>query len=271
MLQSFFLGTKSKEYSNDSLGDPEKGPPESMPSLPSVLTTWAPSVRRFSISMRGPKPWRMNKKWLLVIAYYLIGCLFFCLGPEQWTVDDAVYFLSVTFTTVGYGDVSPKHNLSRLVGIIFIFVGLVVVFPVLADVAVYFVGRMEKFFVSDDGPVNLQKITRQHNQKLAISLALIVVPITIGIVFFHVSQVEFGRWHFIEALWWTIATVTTVGYGDLHYKNHVMVRLFLTFFIPLSTVSAGAAIANLSNARSDLEKARKELSRSEGTSSLANL
>ena len=38
---------------------------------------------------------------LVVLAYILIGTITFSVWMEDWTVIDAMYFTSVTFTTVG--------------------------------------------------------------------------------------------------------------------------------------------------------------------------
>lgn len=61
----------------------------------------------------------MNSIAVLVSILYLptIGLLLMlaeCESP-QWTVQDTVYFLVMTLTTVGYGDISPATGAGRLI------------------------------------------------------------------------------------------------------------------------------------------------------------
>mmetsp|Transcript_8357 Transcript_8357/g.11641 ORF Transcript_8357/g.11641 Transcript_8357/m.11641 type:complete len:376 (-) Transcript_8357:856-1983(-) len=197
---------------------------------------------------------RQNWRTLLILSYYMLGTLFFMLGPEKWGFIRSIYFLSVTITTVGYGDVTPDKDSTRLVTIIFILIGLIVIFPTLADIAVNFITHMEKYLEHLSKRANLSN----HIAKTIFSVFLILGPLAVGVVYFHMRQVLNGRWNFTEALWWTIATITTIGYGDLSFTHIAETQLFLAIFIPFSTVAAGAAIANLANARTDYLNEQKE-------------
>jgi hypothetical protein len=44
---------------------------------------------------------------------------------EAWRVDEALYFTFVTGLTIGYGDFSPQHLLTRLLAIAIGFAGIV--------------------------------------------------------------------------------------------------------------------------------------------------
>ena len=244
---------ESKNDDNSSISSSKNDEVAVEMSCRSSFREKVPSVKRRRRSFLA-----RYRNLILVVGYYAAGCFCFCLGPEKWTIIESLYFLSVTFTTVGYGDITPKFASSRLAGVVFIFVGLVIVFPVLADLAVWLLRRVERHMDTWTPAITKEAIERQHNMKLAFSISLILLPIFVGIIFFYVVQVQLGNWNFVEALWWTISTVTTVGYGDLTYGRENVQRLFLTFFIPLSTVLAGAAIANLANARTDRKRALKE-------------
>jgi len=43
---------------------------------------------------------------------------------EDWSWTSSLYFVVVTLTTVGYGDLHPTTDLSRLVTILFILIGV---------------------------------------------------------------------------------------------------------------------------------------------------
>ncbi|KAG7372391.1 ion channel [Nitzschia inconspicua] len=50
---------------------------------------------------------------LAILLYMIIAVFMFCLVLEpQWTVIDSCYFAVATFTTLGYGDLTPTSNLS---------------------------------------------------------------------------------------------------------------------------------------------------------------
>ena len=58
--------------------------------------------------------------------YYVLGILLFRY-LEGWTILEAAYFLTVTATTVGYGDYCPSTPISKLFTSIFCLYGLTVV------------------------------------------------------------------------------------------------------------------------------------------------
>lgn len=59
----------------------------------------------------------------------------------------------------------------------------------------------------------------------------------IGTVSYHFLE----KWTWIDALYFTVATLTTVGYGDLHPTSE-MSRLFTVFFILIGVSISVAAI-----------------------------
>ena len=52
-----------------------------------------------------------------------VGTIFYW-RTEHWTLFDSFYFSVITLATVGYGDFTPTHTLSKLFTIVYIFVGL---------------------------------------------------------------------------------------------------------------------------------------------------
>ena len=62
----------------------------------------------------------------------LSGILFVMIGAglligyiEKWRVSDALYFTFVTGLTIGYGDFTPRHMISRLLAVGIGFTGIV--------------------------------------------------------------------------------------------------------------------------------------------------
>ena len=73
-------------------------------------------------------------RWLLLIrptivfCYFLIGCAFYVNAEPRWSFLDAVYFQIVTVSTVGYGDLHPSTDGSRLFTVFWMVVGVIVIF-----------------------------------------------------------------------------------------------------------------------------------------------
>jgi voltage-gated potassium channel len=60
------------------------------------------------------------------IATVLVGTLVYSI-LEDWSLVDALYFSVVTLTTIGYGDLHPTTDASRLFTILYILSGLGIV------------------------------------------------------------------------------------------------------------------------------------------------
>jgi hypothetical protein len=67
-----------------------------------------------------------------VVWPILSGVLFAMVGPgllighiERWRIDDALYFTFVTGLTIGYGDLTPRHVVSRFLAVMIGFAGIV--------------------------------------------------------------------------------------------------------------------------------------------------
>jgi len=55
---------------------------------------------------------------MAISAYVGLGTLIFS-WLEHWSLMDSFYFVTMTATTVGYGDFTPTHTLSKLITIIY--------------------------------------------------------------------------------------------------------------------------------------------------------
>ncbi|KAH8059630.1 potassium channel [Aureococcus anophagefferens] len=74
------------------------------------------------------------KDLFIIASYYVVGILVLH-RFEGWSTVDSIYFLSVTVTTIGYGDISPTTNAGQLASCALILAGIVFVLTTLSKYA----------------------------------------------------------------------------------------------------------------------------------------
>ena len=72
----------------------------------------------------------------LMLILYIIGTFFYH-NVEGWTIIEALYFLTATFSTVGYGDIAPKTDAGRLFTIFILWIGISVGFFLIYSMMAY--------------------------------------------------------------------------------------------------------------------------------------
>ena len=145
-------------------------------------------------------------------ASLLLSCAFFG-ALERWTVGEALYFSVVTLTTVGYGDLAPSTKGERLFAVVLFFLGAGVVgaltaaaFEVLIATAKLDAADAKR--AAAEGVDRARAAPRERLRRAVLQVFLWAVG---GAGTFVV--LEHADW--VDALYWSGATLTTVGYGDV--------------------------------------------------------
>jgi len=92
---------------------------------------------------------RKNAKRNLIVALLMVVFIF-CVAVvayrnfEDWDWLTAIYFATTTMTTVGYGDVIPKTEESRLFTVFFIWIGVSIGFYALYSISKYASSQAEE-------------------------------------------------------------------------------------------------------------------------------
>jgi voltage-gated potassium channel Kch len=60
---------------------------------------------------------------LLALIFFVVGAIAYHY-IEGWDWITSLYFISATMTTVGYGDVTPKTTVGRLITVFYMWVGI---------------------------------------------------------------------------------------------------------------------------------------------------
>lgn len=63
---------------------------------------------------------------------------------EGWSWAEALYFSTATITTVGYGDLHPTTDLSRLVAVVYMLVSVAVAFTALTSIGSAYLSRRNR-------------------------------------------------------------------------------------------------------------------------------
>jgi hypothetical protein len=105
-------------------------------------------VLHFLIALRGlgralVAVWRdpETKALPLIVGLLLLtGTVFYWLAGD-WSPINSLYFWVVTLTTVGYGDLHPTSDYSRIFTIVYIFLGLGVLVAFVTSIAQHYMAQ----------------------------------------------------------------------------------------------------------------------------------
>jgi len=195
-----------------------------------------------------------------------------CARPPQWChwdVADAIYFATVTMTTVGYGDLKPgpPNKLeNQLVTVLLLIFGVIAVFTSIAQALAPAYNRLEFIFFRisescvhfilpgnkhDSGLVDLDGDGLADYEEPPPALLYYSKGVSSWIFTWILSQLIFASiymamepsWNFWDSLYLCLVTATTVGYGDVHVSDHAGVKLYASIHI-IYSVSSLAALIN---------------------------
>ena len=77
---------------------------------------------------------------VLNLVIIVIGA-FFYKTVEGWNWIDSIYFAVSTLTTVGFGDLHPTHSISRIFAILYLLIGVPVMFYTITLLGAYSVEK----------------------------------------------------------------------------------------------------------------------------------
>jgi hypothetical protein len=81
---------------------------------------------------------------------------------------------------------------------------------------------------------------KKNRIKITATLSSLIILMAVGTVCYHYME----GWSWITSLYFVVATLTTVGYGDVHPTND-FTRLFTVFFILFGVGVAAASITTI--------------------------
>lgn len=89
-----------------------------------MITFFLNCYRFLKIVINGLKNDGEFRFLFILIILLLIGANIFYVRIEHWSVIDALYFSVMTMATVGYGDLTPTTDISKLFTIVYAFISI---------------------------------------------------------------------------------------------------------------------------------------------------
>jgi len=157
---------------------------------------------------------------VIVTGYILLGTIFYW-HQTSWTLIDAAYFVCVTLSSVGYGDLTPEGDSVKLFTCAYLILGFAVFGTALGEIAS---GLLAASKSDEDTKTAAAGEENQPESDLDLLLNVLRVgtlqqtAVTVGATLV-VGAVAFRAFDpslsLVDALYVAVVTVTTVGYGDL--------------------------------------------------------
>jgi potassium channel subfamily K len=167
-----------------------------------------------------------------VFGHLALGTAFFSY-VEGWEFADSCYFCAITLSTVGFGDMAPSSDMSKIGAIVFILLGLSIVASSLGILVGTLQGLQEATLRTEE-----MHRTKRFIVQACMATSRIVIVVSVGATW--VFFVE--GWSVLDSIYWAVITASTVGYGDMELEQEAS-HYFNTIFV---LVAAGAFALSLS-------------------------
>jgi hypothetical protein len=195
---------------------------------------------------------------LICVCYFVVGVEVYHMW-EGWSRSECFYFITVSTTTVGYGDFFPSDDRSRIFTTFYVIFGILVVLNSANKVIQFFVVQKTQTYVLQFIDLCVRVFYRncghkeEHKEKkgatlntaswfkVMFSMLLLTGMIAGGTIFFMSNE----KWTFARSLYWTVCTMLTIGYGDAGDGLQESTRVFLTWFIWVCVIVYIIAITNV--------------------------
>ena len=192
--------------------------------------------------------------------------------PDFDTFIDTVYFIAITVTTVGYGDMSPKSDAGKIFVMMFIIVGVALAGVMMTKITDWMLETQKNAVKRSEEKAQerMQKDLAKLKQNLGartseaelarsisikekgkskveanpIASALVVISIVVTLGAVVMGELE--GISFLDGCYWSIVTSTTVGYGDVTPKSDDG-RIFASFYAFITVGVMGWAVGQIAS------------------------
>ena len=200
---------------------------------------------------------------LMAIGIYLaIAVLMFSFVLENWTIIDSCYFACVSFTTIGYGDIVPSTDASRLFTAFFALSGVACLGVALGVLGSNLVEaqttaleqaselsqyQVMSLFDSSDKSSNGVTLASSKSRWYHSAFVTQVLPLFTLLFLCCWFLGKDAGWDVITTFYYCVITATTVGYGDFAPTTQTG-RLFAVPVILLAVGAMGSWLSAVADA-----------------------
>lgn len=202
------------------------------------------------------------------IAGHFFGGAVFLSRLEGWSLLDSIYFCIVTTTTVGYGDITPQQNLSKLFVVGYVIMSIGLMSTLLATMVGSILDQQEEMLLATlfgEGSTEDENAVEEANEQglnfsqrivkytsglnwsdyygLGMSALWLLMILIIGVLVFLICE----NFSFVDAVYTTVISASTVGFGDLEPKQKIT-KMVMVFWLIFSTIGLVKVIANFTDA-----------------------
>ena len=167
-------------------------------------------------------------RFTMLIIYYLIGGAFYN-HYEGWTTVQSIYFITASISTVGYGQLHPTTDNSRVWTVFYIVPGVFLFMAAVKHFAGKHLYNLHSYIVEMITPQLIATKTTRCERNCAFSIFMIILIDIIGTIGYCASE----GWSVATGWYWATMTFFTVGYGDLMITSD-STRSFGIFFLYFS-------------------------------------
>lgn len=181
--------------------------------------------------------WKDRAKIISMYVFFLLVAWLYGFFFRKWSFVDSIYFSVVTVHTVGYGDLTVKHDshYACIFGAVYVFAGVAILGTLAGEVIVGCIERYEDemtFYTQ-------QQYWRWHLIFGVVEVLSCLVIGTLG--FAHLEDQEYS-----VSLYWAVVTASTVGFGDVVPETETG-KLFAVVYIPVSIALLGSGVASFAS------------------------
>lgn len=199
----------------------------------------------------------------IVTVYFTLGCVFYCLR-ENWSIMDSIYYITVSVSTIGYGDLVCSDDDCRLFSVFYIGAGIVIVVGMITRAIGGFLSTYQeriqelgKGIMELSGTKRRRKIFYLYSLHILYATLLLGFPLIIGSVLFYLLARNDMDVTPTMALYWAMQTCSTIGWGDVKLTA-AWDKFWIVIYVFMSIAFVTAAIAQVSSLRLTIQTYKRQ-------------
>uniref|UniRef100_A0A914BU85 Potassium channel domain-containing protein n=1 Tax=Acrobeloides nanus TaxID=290746 RepID=A0A914BU85_9BILA len=163
----------------------------------------------------------------LLLCYLLAGAFIYQLIDEKIAEDDyydVVLFAFTTIATIGYGNIYPSNDTSRIFTIVYAIFGIPLCLLTLANLGKHLMKSYWMVLICLGKNIR-RRPTGEANLPIKVIICLFFVTVMFGALLFP-EKAKF-RTFTVEQIYFSVISFATVGFGDISATAHSFLRLIL--------------------------------------------